>query len=602
MNATEPKTNSESKRPSRRRGSLKDVAKSKLPRFSWAKLSPARLVRKFIQNPMRGIRATIEGLIEGNRAFWRGLWTWLSFQWKNRRLHHLVYGLPALICLTLVIYGSFSASREFQRDLIPKYQAQAHESFAAKDFKSADLYCRRLVHIGNEPEFRYMLAVAADELGQKERAAALISALAPLDGQGYYEAHGYQAMKICLDKKLQGNPQAMDVAIVHFERALAETKVLDGRAIMWHDNLGKLYMGRGRPDLAIKHLEQSAILYPDRRLLIATIHQRNNEIDKAKVAAEHARGIYELKVKQNPADDESRIHLAEANMLLKQSRAAVTTLEEGVLIRNDSIALHQALSAALVYMSRELLEKREIDMGVFLRIISDAIKHDPKNQQALQTLVNLCAQKGKMGEEVRQLVGNMLAQGIAPSQCHLILGNYAHQIGNIDKARFHFEQALRLSPDAPDLANNFAWALAKGNNPDLPRALTLINSALDKSPNVASFLDTRGQILLKMGKPKEALSDLQKALEVMNRNPGTHRALAECYEKLGDPEMAGRHAALAKEMDQSSREFADAVERAAENIPKSADEIQKAKDAVSPPKSDNAPVPNAPKTSKNTTP
>lgn len=91
------------------------------------------------------------------------------------------------------------------------------------------------------------------------------------------------------------------------------------------------------------------------------------------------------------------------------------------------------------------------------------------------------------------------------------------------------------------VANNLAWALASQPEPDLPRALELIELALDGNPTEPNFLSTRGRILARLGRWKDALSSLEAALPALPNNPTLHADLADVYAALGSTELAAEH-------------------------------------------------------------
>ena len=105
----------------------------------------------------------------------------------------------------------------------------------------------------------------------------------------------------------------------------------------------------------------------------------------------------------------------------------------------------------------------------------------------------------------------------------------------------HWEQAARLDPSMPAYANNLAWALAISPEPDLPRALATIDPVVARYPNDPRFRETRGQVLAKLGRWKDALPDLQSALLVYSGSRELHRALAATYDHLEAPGMAAEH-------------------------------------------------------------
>ena len=93
----------------------------------------------------------------------------------------------------------------------------------------------------------------------------------------------------------------------------------------------------------------------------------------------------------------------------------------------------------------------------------------------------------------------------------------------------------------PGALNNLAYALSQREDADLPRALQLANAAVDTSEGNLYVLETRGQILLKMGRWKEAISDLEAALAEIELRPQVREALALAYDEVGRPELAARH-------------------------------------------------------------
>ena len=92
--------------------------------------------------------------------------------------------------------------------------------------------------------------------------------------------------------------------------------------------------------------------------------------------------------------------------------------------------------------------------------------------------------------------------------------------------------------------------LAHADPPQTERALQLIEAALQAIPNHPEYHETRGQILLQLGRPKDAIQDLELALKAIpvTRRGGVHDGLARAYEALGDHDLAQRHRKLADEI------------------------------------------------------
>jgi predicted Zn-dependent protease len=117
--------------------------------------------------------------------------------------------------------------------------------------------------------------------------------------------------------------------------------------------------------------------------------------------------------------------------------------------------------------------------------------------------------------------------------------------GNAEQGIRHLELAFAGLPEMPAVANNLAWALAHAEQPDLVRAEQLADAAIRAEPRNAEFRETRGIILAKLGKTKQAITDLESALSVFPKRQRIHQELAQLYQQLGDAELAAYHQALA---------------------------------------------------------
>jgi uncharacterized protein HemY len=97
--------------------------------------------------------------------------------------------------------------------------------------------------------------------------------------------------------------------------------------------------------------------------------------------------------------------------------------------------------------------------------------------------------------------------------------------------------------------------LAMSNPPELERALTAVNGALERMPNRPEFRDTRGMILVKMERWQEAIADLEMALGSGHYSDlaNIHTALADAYEKLGNPELEKLHRKKAEEASKNKK-------------------------------------------------
>jgi tetratricopeptide (TPR) repeat protein len=162
-------------------------------------------------------------------------------------------------------------------------------------------------------------------------------------------------------------------------------------------------------------------------------------------------------------------------------------------------------------------------------------------------------QPGEAGQDVETMLNRMIAEGKMPATGHFALGTKAWNDEETDKALWHLERAYELEPNLGHIGNNLAWMLADQNPPDLDRALKIIDSVLESFPNIATFHDTKGYILMKRGEWEQSLTELEIALPKMRDNIELHRSLATVYRKLGKPSLADEHERIIQELEKAAR-------------------------------------------------
>src|SRR5208283_5256874 len=147
-----------------------------------------------------------------------------------------------------------------------------------------------------------------------------------------------------------------------------------------------------------------------------------------------------------------------------------------------------------------------------LKLINRGLECAPQHPSLLKLLIGTSHLAGPEGETARSTLTRMLAQGEPPALLHFLLGNDAWQQGQLAEARTQMALAFKAAPQMPFVANNMAMLLTLDTPPDLDQALAIIQSVLTNSPGNPGFRDTRGKILLKLGRCQEAVTDLEFAL------------------------------------------------------------------------------------------
>jgi tetratricopeptide (TPR) repeat protein len=193
-----------------------------------------------------------------------------------------------------------------------------------------------------------------------------------------------------------------------------------------------------------------------------------------------------------------------------------------------------------------------------------ALEREPDNEMALNSLGFVSFAQGRLDQAAKQFervieinphnVAPRLALGttylraqkidqavrtyraalaVAPDSSKLHV-NYGHALeikGQVTEAKDQYREALRLDPHDDGAKNNLAFALASQDE-DLPEALRLASEAVASQPDVASFRDTRGWVLFRMGRNYDALAELQTAASMWSASPAVHYHLGVVYQKV----------------------------------------------------------------------
>lgn len=126
------------------------------------------------------------------------------------------------------------------------------------------------------------------------------------------------------------------------------------------------------------------------------------------------------------------------------------------------------------------------------------------------------------------------------AQVYGILGDLYQQVENPSAAEANYQKALALTPESILILNNYSYFLSEQGT-RLEEAERMSAKTLESDPEEATYLDTYGWILFKLGRLREAKAYIEKALA---HTVGEESAVIR--EHLGDIEHAlgNRDAAL----------------------------------------------------------
>ncbi len=470
---------------------------------------------------------------------WHGFWYTVGL-WRRSRTH----GLRTLACalLILVLCGVVGlAALEGRSDLDARYLVQAQQHFEQERWDQAALSYRRVLWSApGNPQARIGLALVAEQQGDLPRAMSLMDNVAQGGSELAVAAHRWIAEKL-LQVRPEPSPAQLLQAQTHLERAAASSK--DDLAL--RELLGKVYVRRGLLQKAAEQYRAAAGQQPRAYLAMAALYRQLGQTAEADSAAGRAIQAFQALLNRDPTDVAARQALAAAHVMKDELDEAETLLAQGLKLAPDP-SLRLALANLNVLRFQRAIDDPQTPFRDKLTWLTNALQLVPQHPDAMASLAHLTAGQGAEGETAQKELRAALAEGQAPAIVHMILGTIASDRGDLKQAAFHFEQALAIDPRMPAVANNLAWVLFQADKSNADRALELTNQAIERSPDDAELRATRGVIRLHQGQVREAIVDLEFALQREPNRPDLHESLADAYEKLGDADLAAQHRELSK--------------------------------------------------------
>jgi tetratricopeptide (TPR) repeat protein len=471
------------------------------------------------------------------------VWGRVRYWWRTRVWKAAFLWSPAVLAATGVFVVGGMCLNTTNEELQARYLSEAKSAFSSKDYARAlTCYERIAPETTDRPEVLYRLALTAEAVGDHMRAATLMRELAPDDRNGYPPAHFWRARQIL--NTTPPSPRALAIAEVHLIRAL--NGELEDRSAA-HGILGSIYLNARRLDEAELHLTKAAAADQIYRLSLAMVFKVRGNTTQARHEAGVAASFFRDRTQSDPTNVTARLAWADAITFLEEFPTAIGILEGGLASSNPTI-YQMAISRVFVAWYDVRKKATGVPPGELVALLDKGLNHNPNSKELLERLIEQLQIGGTSAEQGRKTLHELLARGgTAVGPIHFALAVDAHIRGDGESEKLHLEQAYRLDPKTGHIANNLAWILSQPPNSDLPRALATITLPLEQEPNNPTYRDTRGRILMAMGRWKEALTDLEVVLAIAPNTPGLHNTLADVYDKLGQSALASEHRALAAE-------------------------------------------------------
>ncbi|HBJ37209.1 MAG TPA: hypothetical protein DDZ51_21130 [Planctomycetaceae bacterium] len=503
-----------------------------------------RVYRDFIARPLKGLLRFLSPVKLIRRTF-KSLWALIRrIQGKattgrpRRKWLHLLVGIPAVLLAIFAMAVSVKAGVN-QRGLGQEYWRRGLAAIGRDDYRAAQLHLMRAsaARDVDSREVDFALAVVWERLGFAGRSMQTFQNLAPTNRPGFPKAHRHLAMLINRDIRQRDN-ELMTRWFWHLTHS-DEQKSAELQQV-W----GNYYLAMDDIRAAINAYSQAASKYPQLFLTISSLYERLGQVELRMSTLRLSRDRYAELVTKDPNDRNSRVVFATTLLQLGELTEAERVLRTG--LRIDPDGPYKLLLAAMFVQLHDKLKERGADYEVLaVQQLRNSLEFDPNFEPALTRLLGFAKVNEAAIPQIRDMLNKLLVSGEGTAVAHITLSNLAWLEKKPEVAAIHLQQAMSLDNKMPVIANNLAWLLAHDkDDPKLDRALEIVEAVVKDNPDNSRFLDTRGTILAKLGRDRDALVDLEKALPGMPDRAPVHGKLAEIYDRLQMKEIAEGHRKL----------------------------------------------------------
>lgn len=485
-------------------------------------------------------------------------------------LRDLPKAILAVAFLALMVICTFAAQSETSDWRGRLLDRQLKSSIDRDDFDTAELILnRKLAMAPDDSQLLFQLGVAKDSLDDREGATKLMRGLVTV--KRHEPAARWMLQNSYLGKDWNQLSQSDKEEFGNLLR-LIYTEAPNDIAIK---NLYADYLIADQNfTKAIPLLDDLARAQPMRGLQAAALSRRLGNTATADRLARRTLVDVEKLFSEDPSNSILALAVAQNQLFLKRYSEAVRTLEQGISrakTEPEKLQLMQAMGDGIVVWVQSVQSSEAKDTESerlrVLTMLQVALRYAPNNPRVLTLVADQVLATMNDKDEQVATIRKALVAGTSPGIAHFIRGTAYLMNDDLERAAQSLELAATELPQSGAILNNLAVALSMRQDADYERALKISQQAISQTPEATPhFFETRGQILQRLGRYKEAIPDLERALSVPSLKKNAHLSLAKCYEELGDPDLAGMHleAAAMEQENQVAQSVTAGDESAAE--------------------------------------
>lgn len=472
---------------------------------------------------------------------------------QTRQAGNFLFGLPSVLGLALPVVVTVMYSPGFE-ERVSRARSLMNRTVADENFELAEFYSRQLsVLLPESPDVGLARAELLNRMERRDEARKLAADVA--FQREYAPAAMWLAANLFEDFFETSFPDA------DTERSLEN--VLNWILQRERDNpeacyiKGIYHFKRGQNQLAaemLKKVTEKTRSIPDAFYWLAVIEYADRNFQQARTAAGTSADMLKERLAVDGYDSKLFQQLGRMLIIAEREDEAVRLVVE--LSRSNAEVQQGApellLNIYLEHSRRLRLRSTQsaADAALAVDQVTRALSLAPNDPRVTEELIAVAGLRQVDDLQLEEQLQAALGAGISPGIVNFILGTRAmtRTPPDVNRAMTYFDLAMAQEPGMPGLLNNVADAMAESAEPDLEKALSLVQEAFRFLPDQPHLFDTRGKIYLKQGQLKLAIADFERALAEPDLRPTVHAKLAEAWEKLGDPQKAALHRTTAEKL------------------------------------------------------
>jgi tetratricopeptide (TPR) repeat protein len=358
-----------------------------------------------------------------------------------------------------------------------------------------------------------------------------MESLAPLKGNSHPRAHTWLAADL-IDRGQKGEPINTETLKFHLKRGTSGDDIPPVLLLVY----SQLLQQENKIAESQEFLKRAAQFDPKLLLSSIVVYTQNGLPAQAKATADLL--VEKVTDKKGQTSEENIVTAAQAYVLTNRIDSALDVLKAGYKRLPQSAKLSHALSDAFRLKFRASSARLNNQVQVNLEYLDLAIAIDPTNiliQEELSALAQMGIAQNEATVEALRVRIATLGTSFAS---RLLLAESSLRRGDLASAINDYEVVLAELPRMTLALNNLAMLYTQAVPPRLDASLELIDRAIESSPAVSEFHDSRGDILSALKRKDDSVASYLVSLSSAPQRIKTREKLIAMYEELGQPEQA----------------------------------------------------------------